>query len=172
MAASKAFKRWAGHHQAVEAERDAGAVRQANGERGEQPLVQRAERLPTPAPRRLVLLEAAALFRRVAELTEAVCELEPVHVELESLGDLRAVGLFAQARERRLRGRVIVNEDRRVVTERRPDDGAHQQVEPLVALPAACLHRLDAAGRERGADFRNSRSRTVDPAALRASLSR
>ena len=160
----------ADHHQTIEAERNPAAIRQAGHERSEQPLVERAKRPATPTPRRLVQLEPVALFRRIAEFTESVGELDPVHVKLEALGNFRAVGLFSQARERSLRGRVVVNEDRRVVAERWPDDAAHQQVEPLVALPAVCLYRLDAAGRECGAYFRNSRSRSSRSRNTRALL--
>jgi hypothetical protein len=83
------------HHQAIEPERDACAVRQAVPERREQPLIERILRLAPRSAHGQVALEAAALLARVAELAESVGELEAVHVQLEALRDLRAIAVSA-----------------------------------------------------------------------------
>ncbi len=94
----------------VDAERVAGARRNAALERLEESLVDRVDREPALSPRGLVTQQARSLLVGVRQLAEPVAELDPGDVELEALRDARVSGLLA--RERRLRGRVVCEEDR------------------------------------------------------------
>jgi hypothetical protein len=76
------------HHEAVEAERHARAIRQPMGKRRKQSLVERVAGKPALAPRFEILRESAALFHRIAKFAESIRKLEAVHVELEALRDL------------------------------------------------------------------------------------
>src|SRR5579883_1916659 len=80
------------HQQPVEAERDAGAGRQAGIERGEQTLVDLRHRQPALRALLPVTLEARTLLRARGKLPESVRELDPVAVELEPQRDPRIIG--------------------------------------------------------------------------------
>ncbi len=102
-------------------------------ERREQPLVESWQPgRPAPAALRDIPLEAGALLARAGELVEAVGELDALAVELEALRGARVVRI--EPRQRRLAGGIAVHEGQSAVAEARADDGAHQQLEQLVAV--------------------------------------
>src|SRR5690606_29393751 len=90
--------------EAVEAERDAGAVGQALVERGEEGFVDRPQGQAAAAALGLIRFEAAPLLRGIGQLGEAVRELDRAGEELEARGDRRLAGL--EARERGLARRI------------------------------------------------------------------
>jgi hypothetical protein len=84
------------HDKPVEAERDAGAVRQAVFERGEEILVDRIGFAVERLFARLVGREAGALFLGVGQFLEGVGELEAADIELEALRETRIARLAAR----------------------------------------------------------------------------
>src|SRR5688500_18691240 len=75
-----------GHQQAVDTERDAGAIRETGFEGGEQPPVAWRPRLATRGAAAQVVVEACALLRRVRQLVVTVRQFQRTEVELESFG--------------------------------------------------------------------------------------
>ena len=74
------------HDQPVESQGDPGGGRHA-GQRGQQRLVDRVDRLAARGADARLFLEAAALLDRVGQLAERVGQLEAAGVELEPLDD-------------------------------------------------------------------------------------
>jgi len=99
-------------------------------------VVRGARRLAAPGTRLRVGVEPPGLLGGVAELVEAVGELETAPECLEA-GGHRA----AHARERRLRRREIVDEGDAVAGEARGDALCHGEIEQAVAVEGhRCRH--------------------------------
>ena len=90
-----------------------------------------------------------ALLARRGELMKAVGELDAVAVELEALRGARVVGI--EPGERRLARGIAVHEGQAAVAEPGPDDGAHQELEQLVAVGCRALEARPAGAAPRAA---------------------
>src|SRR5690348_13732661 len=100
------------------------------------------------APTHVVRLEARTLLGGAGELMETVGQLDAATVQLEALRHARLRRV--EPCERRLTCRIAVDETQHAAAEARPDDCAHQKLQPLIAAHRAGRAAvLEAAERER-----------------------
>ena len=74
------------------------------------------------------MLEAHALLRCIDQLVVAIGQLDALDVQLEALRDAAAALILMHLRERRLRLRIVVQEERCGLSELRFDLAHKQQV--------------------------------------------
>src|ERR1700722_2742859 len=115
------------HQQAVDSERDTGAVGDSCGQCRQKVFIDRECWHAAPPPFLIVRCEALALLHARSELMIAVGELHAVPIELEAL---RRAGIVrVAARQSSLGGGISMNEGQPLPTEGGPDAQAHEKVE-------------------------------------------
>src|SRR5215472_4281724 len=98
---------------------------------------------PSPLSLLVIVLEARALFLGRSELLETVRQLDSLAVQLKAKCRARVVGI--QAGEGGLARWIIVDERERVAPQPGANDGAHEQLEKLIA--PGSLREADGVGR-------------------------
>ena len=138
------------HDEAVEAERDAGAIRQAVFERRQEILVDRISLAVERLLFGLIGEKSAALLLRVGQFAERIGEFEAADIKLEALAEPRVAGLWP--RQGGERDGIVVKEGRRADAEMRLDaieKNPKEQRFPIVARMRRDTYALRRRGEPR-----------------------